>query len=74
LQYLDKSLLGFSPEEIDFATKLSKLANHEQLAAIAEELNNASYYIERNANGKLLFHALSIKLQHIFKKKPIPVL
>ncbi|RFS23285.1 hypothetical protein DVR12_09705 [Chitinophaga silvatica] len=74
LEYLDKSVLGFSPEEVDFAAKLRKLANHEQLAAIASEINNACYYIERNANGKLLFHALSIKLQHIFKNKPIPVM
>ncbi|MBS0025722.1 ATP-binding protein [Chitinophaga sp. 22321] len=74
LQYLDKNLLAFSPEETDFAGKLAKLANLDQMQEIAEELNNASYYIERNANGKMLFHALSIKLQYIFKKKPLPVM
>ncbi|MCW3462286.1 DNA polymerase III subunit [Chitinophaga nivalis] len=74
LQYLDRSQLAFSDEEIDFAGKLAKLANLDQIQQIVEELNNASYYIERNANGKMLFHALSIKLQHIFKKKPLPAL
>lgn len=74
LQYLDKSQLAFSTEEMDFAAKLAKLANLDQMQEITAALNNASYYIERNANGKMLFHALSIKLQHIFKKKPLPVM
>ena len=74
LQYLDKNQLAFSDEEMDFAAKLTKLANLDQMQEIAEALNSASYYIERNANGKMLFHALSIKLQYIFKKKPLPVM
>lgn len=74
LQYLDKSQLAFSPEEMDFAAKLAKLANLEQTEQIVDALDNACYHIERNANAKLLFHALSIKLQYIFKKKPLPVL
>ena len=72
LKYIDKSQLAFSGEETDFAFKLQKLANLQQMELIMQELDNASYYIERNANGKLLFHALSIKLQYIFKHKPIP--
>ncbi|MBP1652409.1 MAG: polymerase gamma/tau subunit-like protein, partial [Bacteroidetes bacterium] len=72
LKYIDKSQLAFSEEETDFAFKLQKLANLQQMELIMQELDNASYYIERNANAKLLFHALSIKLQYIFKHKPIP--
>lgn len=74
LQYIDKAQLAFSEEEVDFATKLAKLANLEQTRQIADVLDNAYYHIERNANAKMLFHALSIKLQYIFKKKPLPVL
>jgi DNA polymerase III subunit delta' len=74
LKYIDKSQLAFSEEETDFAAKLQKLANLEQMALITQELDNACYYVERNANAKLLFHALSIKLQYIFKKRPVPVL
>ncbi|HVI47691.1 MAG TPA: hypothetical protein VM802_22660 [Chitinophaga sp.] len=74
LQFIDRSQLAFSPEEMDFSAKLSKLADLNQMQQIVEELDNACYYIERNANAKLLFHALSIKLQYIFKKKPLPVL
>ncbi|WP_143308415.1 DNA polymerase III subunit [Chitinophaga vietnamensis] len=74
LQFLDRAQLAFSEEEMDFSAKLSKLANLEQMQQISEALDNACYYIERNANAKLLFHALSIKLQYIFKKKPLPVM
>jgi DNA polymerase-3 subunit delta' len=74
LQFLDKQQLAFSEEEMDFAAKLNKLANLRQMESIMELLDNACYYIERNANAKLLFHALSIHLQYIFRNKPLPVL
>jgi DNA polymerase-3 subunit delta' len=32
-------------------------------------LDRATYYIERNANAKILFHALTIKLYHIIQDK-----
>jgi DNA polymerase III subunit delta' len=55
--------------EQDFAQRLNKIAGIEQQQAIIEELDRASYYIERNANGKMLFHALTIKLYHIIQDK-----
>lgn len=74
LQFIDRQQLAFSEEEMDFSAKLNKLANLQQMERIMELLDNACYYIERNANAKLLFHALSIRLQYIFKNKPLPVL
>lgn len=56
-------------QTLDFATRLNKIAGIEQQKAIIEELDRASYYIERNANAKLLFHALTIKLYHIIQDK-----
>ena len=56
-------------KEKDFAERLNKIAGIEQQQAIIEELDRASYYIERNANGKMLFHALTIKLYHIIQDK-----
>lgn len=53
----------------DFAERLNKIAGIEQQQAIVEELDRASYYIERNANSKILFHALTIKLYHIIQDK-----
>jgi DNA polymerase-3 subunit delta' len=57
--------------EKDFAQRLNKIASVSQQEAIVEELDKASYYIERNANGKILFQALSIKLFHIINNKVI---
>ncbi len=56
-------------KEKDFAERLNKIAGIEQQKAIIEELDRASYYIERNAHGKMLFHALTIKLYHIIQDK-----
>ena len=55
----------------DFALRLNKLCNHSQQEAIITELDKASYYIERNANAKMLFHALSIRLYHIINNKSL---
>jgi DNA polymerase III subunit delta' len=64
------AFLSTIPEkERDFAARLNKIANIEQQQAIIEELDRASYYIERNAHGKMLFHALTIKLYHIIQDK-----
>lgn len=56
---------SIAANEKDFALRLNKLCGISQQEAIVQELDKASYYIERNANGKMLFHALSIKLYHI---------
>ena len=55
--------------EKDFADRLNRLADISQQQAIIEELDRAAYYIERNANAKILFHALTIKLYHIIQDK-----
>ncbi|MBC7866631.1 MAG: hypothetical protein H7X88_03765 [Gloeobacteraceae cyanobacterium ES-bin-316] len=55
----------------DFAARLNKLCGLEQQEAIVHELDQAIYYIERNANAKMLFHALSIKLYHIISNKSV---
>ncbi len=51
--------------ELDFARRLNKLCGAGQQEAIIRELDKAGYYIERNANAKMLFHALSVRLYHI---------
>lgn len=63
--------ISIADSEKDFAGRLNKIAsiNHQQ--AIIEELNKAVYYIERNANAKMLFHALTIKLYHVIKNNAL---
>jgi DNA polymerase-3 subunit delta' len=57
--------------ETDFAHRLNKICDLDQQQAIITELDKASYYIERNANAKMLFHALSIRLYHIINNKSL---
>ena len=54
-------------KEKDFAIRLNKLCSLSAQQAIITELDKATYYIERNANAKMLFHALCIRLFHIIK-------
>ena len=63
--------LNMPQKERDFAVRLNKLADINQQQAIIEELDRAAYYIERNAHGKMLFHALTIKLYHIIADKSL---
>ncbi len=51
--------------------RLNKIAAFNQQQAIIEELDKATYYIERNANPKMLFHALTIKVYHIIANKQV---
>jgi DNA polymerase-3 subunit delta' len=55
----------------DFALRFNKLCTIEQQEAIVNELDQAVYYVERNANAKMLFHALTIKLYHIISNKSV---
>jgi DNA polymerase III subunit delta' len=58
-------------KEKDFAERLNKIAGISQQQAIIEELDKATYYVERNANAKMLFQALTIKLTHIIRDKTL---
>ncbi|MBO9633835.1 MAG: hypothetical protein J7578_12025 [Chitinophagaceae bacterium] len=65
LQAMGPDAIHLPDAEKDFASRLNKLSGYAQQEAIIKELDNAAYYIERNANAKMLFHALTIKLYHI---------
>ncbi|MFN5334982.1 MAG: ATP-binding protein [Bacteroidota bacterium] len=64
--------IAASDQEKDFAERLNKLCDVSQLEAISSELDKAIYYIERNANAKMLFSALGIKLFHIIRNRVVP--
>jgi DNA polymerase III subunit delta' len=63
--------LQLTPEEKDFTLRLGKMAGVGGLEALADQFNNAIYHIERNANGKMLFHALIIRIYHIIANKNV---
>ena len=70
VRYINNSLNAdfLIPEnEKDFANRFNNLCNIEAHEAIIKELDNAIFYIERNAYAKILLHALTIRLYHIIK-------
>jgi len=71
IQVLPGAELPIPENEKDFALRLNKMAGLEQQRAMIEELDKASFYIERNANAKMLFHALTIRLYHIIADKSV---
>ncbi len=74
LRVLGKEHLTGPENEIDFAVRFNKTATLAQQQAIVEELDKAVYYIERNANAKMLFQALTIKIYHIIKDNAVTVI
>jgi DNA polymerase-3 subunit delta' len=71
LKTMGEASLNIPENEKDFALRLNKIADISQQQAIIESLDNAIYYIERNAHAKMLFHAVTIKLYHIIANKTI---
>ncbi|TAH14445.1 MAG: hypothetical protein EAZ12_00520 [Sphingobacteriia bacterium] len=71
IRVLGENGVNQGENELDFAKRLNKIASVSQQEAIIEELDKASYYIERNANAKMLFQALTIKLYHIIQNKTL---
>ena len=57
--------------DLDFIQKISRMFSITQQESMVEELQNAIYYIERNANAKILFMALTIKIYHIIQNKVV---
>ena len=63
-----------SEKEKDFAVRLNRIAGFEQQEAMMREIDQAHYHVERNANAKILFHALTIKLYHIIQDNTVLLL
>jgi DNA polymerase-3 subunit delta' len=55
------------PEELTTAQNMVKVLDFEKIAQLATLLNDNVYYIERNANPKILFLDTSIAMHRIFK-------
>lgn len=66
---IDNMLL--TPSVKDFIVRFNRLTGINQQEVIIQELDKATYYIERNAHAKMLFHALSIKFKYIIQHKTV---
>lgn len=62
-------LVRLSGDEKTFVTKFSKFINHRNYEKITSEFNSSFYYIERNANPKILFMDLIMKMNELINLK-----
>jgi DNA polymerase III subunit delta' len=60
--------LKLPPDIADVARKFAGVVGFEQCQAICEQINQDLYYIERNANARVLFTASSIQIHEILRK------
>nr|MBC7612496.1 hypothetical protein [Pseudopedobacter sp.] len=65
-------LIHLPEKELEFISKFSQILNLAKAEAISEELEKAHYHIERNANPKILFLDVSLKLVKILKFNTLP--
>jgi len=57
------------PNELKTAQNLTKIIEFDQVEKITNLFNDLSYYVERNANPKILFLDASLKMNQILKNK-----
>ncbi len=69
-RYTHRSILA--NEELAFVQKLAATAlSFEAIESLIEDLGKTSYYIQRNANGKIQLQALSIKMMYAIQNKKV---
>jgi len=64
-----KHLVHLPEAELLFVEKFAPLYSTDQLAACVQIFEKTSYYVERNANPKILFLDVSLQLIVLFKKR-----
>lgn len=69
LKMSDHANIRLRAEELKTAQNLTSVIAFDQIELIVKLINDCSYYIERNANPKVLFLDTSIQLNKILKRK-----
>ena len=67
--YGSKDLIRLSGNEKQFLEKFAPFVNKKNYEKLVEEFNNNYYYIERNANPKILFMDLILKTNELINLK-----
>ena len=65
---IDESLSKISDEEMSFISNFRKTLKQKEFEEIIILLDENIRYLDRNANPKILFLDLSIKVANLFKK------
>jgi len=66
--YTGDELTNLREDEKSFLVKFARFINNQNITEISDEFNQSYYHIERNANPKILFTDLVIKLTKMIKK------
>lgn len=67
--YGERNLVRLSGQEKQFLEKFAPFVNRKNYERLVEEFNNNYYYIERNANPKILFMDLILKTNELINMK-----
>lgn len=68
MNYMKDQLLNLREDETAFLDKFAKFINNQNITELMEEFNTAHYHLERNANSKILFTDVVIKLTKLVRK------
>lgn len=68
MNYMKGELGNLRAEEAAFLDRFARFINNHNISELMTEFNEAYYHLERNANAKILFSDLSIKLTKLIKK------
>lgn len=66
--YMKGKLINVRADEKQFLDKFARFINNQNIVELSQEFNSAHYHLERNANPKILFTDLVIKLTKLIKK------
>ncbi len=69
INYADRTMIRFEGEELESFKKFSVFVNGKNAERFIEEFNQAHFHLERNANFKILFADLSLKVNALLHIK-----
>ena len=65
----NQDLVRSSGQSLEFVRNFSKVMDLDKIERIFKEMEQSGYYLERNANAKVIFMDLSISIGKILKQK-----
>jgi DNA polymerase-3 subunit delta' len=68
LHYREESIVYLPDEELDFAVKFAPYVTGDNVMQMQEELTKAFLDIERNANGRIVFLDLALRIASLMKQ------
>jgi DNA polymerase-3 subunit delta' len=69
INFADRSMIRFEGEELEAFKRFSPYVNAKNADQFIDEFNQAHFHLERNANFKILFADLSLKVSRLLQIK-----